>query len=391
VALSLVLLTGAGLLAESLRQLQQQTLGFEPRDRVVVRLDLPSTFAGDIPRLTTVYRGLREELGRIPGVLGVTYSLYSPMDGNNWSSGISIEGRDDPERRNGSSWNRIGPRYFETLGTRVIRGRVPDERDTPSSPRVIAVNQAFVKRYFENEDPIGRRLGIGPAETARDMEIIGIVEDVKYSNPNQPTRPMIFIPDFQMPPARAGAGNAMERSTLLRSLSIHASVGAGVLEPQLRQAVARVTPDVTVVRVIPMTEQVSDNFSMNRLLSGLTSAYGMLALALAFLGLYAVTSFTVARRTREIGIRMALGADRSRVIRDVVRGALGHTLLGLVVGIPAALLSTGAVAALLYSVQPRDPVVISGAAVILLLSAIAAAVVPARRAAAVDPTKALRN
>jgi predicted permease len=391
VALSLVLLTGAGLLAESLRQLQQQTLGFEPADRVVVRLDLPSTFAGDIPRLTTLFRSLREEFGRIPGVQDVTYSLYTPMEGNNWSSGISIDGRDDPDRRNNSSWNRIGPRYFETLGTKVVQGRLLDERDTPSAPHVAVVNQAFVKRFFENENPIGRHLGIGPAVTARDMEIVGVVEDVKYSNPQLPTRPMIFMPDFQLPPAREGAGSSMARSTLMRMVSIRASVGAGVLEPQLRQAVSRITPDVTVVRVMPMTEQVSGNFSMNRLLSGLTASYGALALALAFLGLYAVTSFTVARRTREIGIRMALGADRHRVVRDVVSGAVRHTLLGLLLGVPAVLLSTGAIAALLYSVKPKDPWVIAAAAMVLLLSAVIAAAVPARRAAAVDPTRALRN
>jgi macrolide transport system ATP-binding/permease protein len=273
----------------------------------------------------------------------------------------------------------------------VLRGRAPDERDTPASPRVAVVNEAFVNRYFENEEPIGRRLGIGSVDTARDMEIVGVVEDVKYTSPNQPTRPMIFMPDFQMPPARDGAGNAMARSTLLRALSIHASVGAGVLEPQLRQAVARVAPDVTVVRVIPMSEQVSGNFAMNRLLSGLTSAYGLLALALAFLGLYAVTSFTVARRTREIGIRMALGADRKRVIREVVLGAMGHTVGGLVIGMAIAYYAMNGISALLYSVQPRDPIVLAGAAGVLLLSAVIAAVVPARRAAAVDPTHALRN
>lgn len=391
VALSLVLLTGAGLLGASLQLLQTQTLGFEPRDRVVVRLDLPSTFAGDIPRLTTVFRGLREELSRIPGVRGVTYSLYSPMEGNNWSSRISIDGRPDPEGRDGSSWNRIGPRYFDTLGTRVLRGRAPDERDTPSSPAVAVVNEAFVNRFFEQDDPIGRRLGIGGTDSARDFEIVGVVEDVKYSTPNRPTRPMIFLPDFQLPPQRVAGDNVMARSTLLRIVSIHATVGAGTLEPQLRQAVARVTPNVSVVRVVSMADQVAGNFRMNGLLSGLASAYGLLALALAFLGLYAVTSFTVARRTREIGIRMALGADRNRVIRDVVRGAIGQTLLGLVVGVPAALLSTGAIATLLYSVTPRDPFVIGGAAFVLLISAVVAAAVPARRAAGVDPTKALRN
>ncbi len=391
VALSLVLLTGAGLLATSLRQLQGQTLGFDPVDRVVVRLDLPTTYAGDIPRLTAVYRGLREEFGRIPGVRSVTYSLYSPMEGNNWSSGISIDGREaDPARQDGSSFNRIGPGYFETLGTKVLRGRAPDERDTPSAPMVAAVNEAFVKRFFETEEPIGRRLGIGGISSARDFEIVGIVEDVKYSNADQPTRPMIFLAELQLPSGLED-GNFLARSTLLRAVSIHAEVGAGALEPQLRQAISQVDPNVTVVRVSPMPDQVAGNFRTNRLLAGLTTVYGSLALALAFLGLYAVTSYAVARRTREIGIRMALGADRRRVIRDVVRGALGHTFIGLVVGVPVALLSTGTIAALLYGVEPRDPVVIGGAALVLLLSSVIAAAVPARRAAGVEPTRALRN
>jgi len=391
VALSLVLLTGAGLLGTSLRQLQDQPLGFETTDRVVVRLDLPTSFAGDIPRLTSVYSRLREEFGRIPGVRNVTYSLYSPMEGNNWSSEISIDGRADQGQRTGSSWNRVGPGYFDTLGTRVLRGRAPDERDTPSSSRVAVVNQTFVTRYFESEEPIGRRLGIGGPANARDFEIVGVVEDVKYTGADQPTRPMIFLPDFQIPAAQDGDGNVMARSTLLRAVSVHATTGAGALEPQFRQAIARVDPNLTVVRVLSMADQVAGNFRMNRLLSGLTSAYGVLALALAFLGLYAVTSSTVARRTREIGIRMALGADRSRVIRDVVREALGHTAGGLVVGIPIALLSTGTIAALLYSVQPRDPLVIGGAALVLLVSTVVAAAVPARRASRVEPTRALRN
>jgi macrolide transport system ATP-binding/permease protein len=391
VALSLVLLTGAGLLGTSLRQLQQQPLKFETTDRVVVRLDLPTSFAGDIPRLTSVYSRLREEFGRIPGVRNVTYSLYSPMEGNNWSSGISIDGRPDPDRRIGSSWNRVGPGYFDTLGTKVIRGRAPDARDTPSAPMVAVVNETFVTRYFEAEEPIGRRLGIGGPANARDFEIVGVVEDVKYTGADQPTRPMIFLPDFQIPAARDGDGNVMARSTLLRAVSVHATTGAGALEPQFRQAVARVDPNVTVVRVLSMADQVAGNFRMNRLLSGLTSAYGLLALALAFLGLYAVTSSTVARRTREIGIRMALGADRKRVIRDVVRDALGHTVGGLIVGIPIALMSTGTIAALLYSVQPRDPFVIGGAALVLLVSTVVAAAVPARRASRVEPTRALRN
>jgi predicted permease len=391
VALSLVLLTGAGLLAASLRMLQDQPLGFDPIDRLVVQLDIPSTYAGDVPRLTTMFRGLREEFGRVPGVRAVTYSLYSPMEGNNWSSGISIDGRPDPERRDNSSWNRIGPQYFDTLGTRVLRGRAPDERDGPSAPMVVAVNQAFAAQFFEDENPIGRRLGIGGPSHARDFEIVGLVDDVKYSGPDRPTRPMIFIPELQIPPGEDEERSAMVRSTLLRAVSIHAAAGAGAIEPQLRQAIARVDPNVTVVRVTAMADQVAGNFRTNRLVAGLTSAYGFLALALASLGLYAVTAYAVARQTREIGIRMALGADRARVIREVVRGAVGHTVVGLSVGVPIALLSTSAIAALLYGVQPRDPKVIAGAAAVLLLSSVIAALIPALRAAGVDPTRALRN
>jgi ABC-type antimicrobial peptide transport system permease subunit len=182
----------------------------------------------------------------------------------------------------------------------------------------------------------------------------------------------------------------MARSMLLRMVSLQVSPGTGAIEPLLRQAVARVDPALAVTRVMPMAVQIAGNFTMNRLMARLTSAYGLLALALASLGLYAVTAYSVSRRTREIGIRMALGADRRRIIRDVVGSAMGHTTIGLVVGVPVALLLAGAIGTQLYDIQPRNPVVLAGAAVMLILCAVAAAVGPARRASRVDPTRALR-
>ena len=202
VALSLVLLTSAGLLASSLGRLERQPLGFDPDRRLVVRID-PPAIADNQPRLAALYRSLQDQLMRVPGIESVSYALYSPMEGNNWSSGISILGRPvDPARQDGSSWNRIGPNYFETLGTRIVRGRATDQRDTPASSRVVVVNATFVRRYFESVDPIGQRLGIGDASHAGDYEIVGVSEDVKYTGANQPTRPMIFFPRCRWPNTR---------------------------------------------------------------------------------------------------------------------------------------------------------------------------------------------
>jgi predicted permease len=391
VAVSVVLLTGAGLLARSLGNLERQPLGFSPDNRLVVRID-PPALAGQPERLDAFYTRLRERLSRMPGVERVTFALYSPMEGNNWSSGISIEGRaSDPARRDGASWNRVWPGYFETIGTRVVRGRGIDERDTPSARRVAVVNTAFVRRFFEKEEPIGRRLGIGDASHAGDFEIVGVVEDVKYTGPTQPPRPMIFMPALQtVEYATAGERSVQARSMLLRAIVLQTTVGAGSLEDPIRRAVAEADANATVVRIVPLPEQVSANFRMNRLMARLTSAYGVLALLLAAIGLYGVTAYAVTSRTREIGVRMALGADRGRIVRTMLRGPFGQTLIGLAIGAPLALVAVRAISAQLYGVEPQNPLVLGGAMLALAASAIVAAAVPAWRAASLDPTRALR-
>ena len=389
VALSLVLLAGAGLLTESLRRLEQQPLGFSTDGRVVARIS-PSASADDLNRLAAYYDRMLSRLRQIPGVLDATYSRYSPMEGNNWQSGISVLGRPTSQPES-SSWNRIGPRYFETLGTRLVRGRTIDDRDTANAPRVALVNEAFVHRFFPDSDPIGGRLGIGGAEHAGDFEIVGITEDVKYTAAQRPTRPMIFFPALQ-----AGAyddatsKNVQLRSMLMGAVELRVAPGTEHIEPVLRRALADVDPDLTIIRVLPMETQVRLNFRLNRLMSTLTAAYGLLALLVAAIGLYGVTAYAVARRTREIGVRMALGADRSRVLADVIRGALTQTGIGVLIGVPAALIATSALASLLFGVTPRDPMVFAQAALVLLVSAVLAAVIPARRAASIDPARALR-
>ncbi len=351
----------------------------------------PAAPSSDLDRLAVYYDRLQQRLGQIPGVQNATYSLYSPMEGNNWSSSITIQGR-APQPNDSSSWNRIGPRYFETMGTRLLRGRGIDERDSRTAPRVAVINEAFVKRYLPDTDPIGRRLGLGGPERAGDFEIVGVSEDVKYTTAERPTRPMIFFPMLQGPELE----DATARSVQLRSMAIGAielqlsSAGASI-EPQLRQAIAEVDPDLAIVRVLPMATQIGLNFRVNRLMARLTAAYGLLALAVAALGLYGVTAYGVARRTREIGVRMALGANRTRVLAEVVRGALAQTGLGLLIGLPIAALATATLASLLYGVKPRDPVVFAQAALVLIVSAALAAILPARRAASIDPARALRS
>jgi predicted permease len=392
VALSMVLLTSAGLLASSLGRLERQPLGFDPDRRLVVRVD-PPAIADNQPRLAALYQSLQEQLQRVPGVESVSYALYSPMEGNNWSSGISILGRPvDPARQDGSSWNRIGPNYFETLGTRIVRGRAIDARDTPASARVVVVNGAFVRRFFENANPIGQRVGIGDASHAGDYEIVGVSEDVKYTGANQPTRPMMFLPAMQLVNYEDEADrNVQARSTLLRAVVIRSARGATGLEPALRRTVAAIDPNLTVVRVNTMSEQIGFNFRLERLMSRLTSAYGALALVLAAIGLYGVTAYGVARRTREIGVRMALGADRPAIMKTILRGPVIQTVTGLAIGLPLALLAGRALSTQLYEVGRADPIVLGGATLVLIGSALAAAIVPALRAASVDPTRALRS
>ena len=391
VALSFVLLTGAGLLTQSLRMLEGQTLGFTPDNRMVARLDLPASYAGDVPRLSALFRTLRERLAQVPGVSDMTYALYTPMEGNNWSGTISIDGIEaTPDQPHNSSWNRVAPNFFEALDIRIREGRSLTATDTPASPRVAVVNQTFVDRFLSETSPIGRRIGIG-ADRPRDYEIVGVADDVKFSNAHLPTRPMIFVPDFQLVALdNPGQASTQARSTLMRMLVLETRGASPSLEPELRQALADVDPNLTLVRLMSMDTQVAGNFRMNRLLARLTSTYGLLALALATLGLYAVTAYHVSRRRREIGLRMALGADRAQVVREVVRGAVAQTIIGLAVGVPAALLAANTIAAQLYGVTTRDPLIIAGAVGILLVCALLSAAVPARRAASVNPTTALR-
>ena len=254
------------------------------------------------------------------------------------------------------------------------------------------MNEAFVRRFFPEGEAIGRRLGVGGPQHAGDFEIVGIVEDVKYTAAARPVRPMIFFPPLQMAAYDdATSRNLQQRSLLIGAVELHVRPGTINVEPMLRQALAEIDPDLTIRRILPMTAQVALNFRLNRLMARLTGAYGLLALLVAAIGLYGVTAYAVARRTREIGVRMALGANRLRVIVEVVMGAAAQTGLGLLIGLPLALAAAGTLGSLLFEVRPRDPLVFAEAALVLASSAVIAAFIPARRAASIDPARALRS
>jgi predicted permease len=284
----------------------------------------------------------------------------------------------------GPSWLRVGPHYFETVGTRLLQGRVIDERDRPGAPLAAVVNEAFARRFFPKGNALGQHFGTGDVKHSGDFEIVGIVEDAKYQDTRGPAYPTFFWPLLQVP-----LGDVLRG--WVSAIELHVAGRPENIEPALRQALAGVDPRITILNVQSFNEVVALNFNQERLIARLTEIFGALALILACLGLYGLTVYTVARRTNEIGIRMALGAGQGNVLALMLRSALLQVGLGLAIGIPAALAGGRLLAEQLYGVKSYDPVILGAAALILAASAILAASVPARRAARVDPIVALRH
>ncbi len=388
--LSLVLLGGAGLLSQSLWNLEHQRFGFETKDRLIVRVN-PAIRGYGQERIAATYRQLRERLEQIPGVRSASLSLYAPMSGNNWEDAIAIEGRPFPARqddRDYSSWLRVSPHYFETIGTPLIRGRLIDERDTPASRHIAVISETFARKYFKNENPLGRHFGQGDAKRSLDYEIVGVVRDAKWEDPYEPAGPMFFLPLMQ---ESAAEWQDSSGSNYINAIELHAAGNLANLAPTVRKTIAEVEPNLTVFDILTFDELVSLNFNKERLMARLTSAFGALALLLACIGLYGVTAYSVARRTGEIGIRIALGAARGQVVAMVLRSALMLIAIGLAIGIPLELAATHLMASQLYGVKSHDPLVLGGAVVLLAACALIAGLIPARRAAGIEPMQALRS
>ncbi len=387
VALCTVLLASAGLLTESLRNLTNQPYGFQTQGRWIVKVD--PALAGIKPdQLYGLYQRLELQLQRIPGVLSASYSLYSPMEGDNWSSGIHIEGRPD---QYGSSWLRVGPHYFETIGTPLIRGRTITGQDTPTSRRVAVVNRAFARKFFPHGHAIGQHFGIGGPGHASNLEIVGIVGDARYSDAREPAWPTFFIPFLQMVKYKdQDSQSAMLRSNYAGTIELRLAGRPQNLEAEVQRALANINPNLTVLSTMSLGDQLSLNFNQDLLMARLTELFGLLALVLSCVGLYGVTSYSVARRTNEIGIRMALGAGRKDILVMILRAALSQIIFGLVIGVPVALGCARLLASLLYSVKPTDPLTFISVCLTLIAVALFSCYIPAHRATKVDPMVALR-
>jgi macrolide transport system ATP-binding/permease protein len=386
-ALSLVLLVGAGLFAQSLNKLENTDLKLDARNRYIVHIN-PAAAGYSQTQLQALYRTMEDRFHALPGVRKVGISSYTPMedDNNGWS--VQVQGQPDPHVS--ASIIRANAEYFDSVGTRVVMGRGIGVQDTPTSPTVAVVNQTFVRKLFKpGENPIGRHFGGGPKSTG-DFQIVGVVEDTTYTDVRWKDHLMYFMPLMQRPASDKGP---IEQDDSLYSEAIVLETAAPMnnMESLARTMMASINPNLSVVKFQSFDAQIADQFNGDRMIARLTMLFGALALLLAAIGLYGVTAYTVARRTSEIGIRMALGAERGSVVAMVMRGALMQTLLGLAIGIPVALVCVRFVKAQLYEITTADTRVMAGAIVTLAVAACLAGLIPARRAASIDPMQALRT
>jgi len=385
-ALSLVLLVGAGLFAASLHKLQNTDLKLQSKNRYIIRIN-PQT-AGYLPsQVGALYQAIEENFRAVPGVVKVGISTVTPMDTRSNNDPIQIQGRPDLHKMAG--WNRVNADYFDAVGTRIVMGRGIGIRDTPSEPMVAVVNQAFVKAFFKpGEYPIGARFGDpGPSPSA--ATIVGVVEDTAYNDVRTKGQPMTFIPILQR---AAGDTRPLDKmnSFYAGTIVVETSRPIDDLQAIARRTLSAINPNLTVMKFQTFDQQIADRFTQERMLSRLMVVSGVLALLLATVGLYGVTSYAVARRTTEIGVRMALGAERTEVIGMILRSALTQTLIGLAVGIPMSFYCVHLVKSQLYEITNVSASSLAIAVVTLLLAAFVAGLVPARRAASIDPMRALR-
>jgi predicted permease len=393
--LSVVLVAGACMLARSLDKIETQNFGFAVDGRVEVAINPPAA-TYTIPKLNALYRELEARLTRLPGVRGAGLALYNPLT-NNWGEMIYVAGHPAPKMdgNGGASWDRVSARYLQSFGIPLFRGRYFTEADNEKSVPVAVVNQAFVKRFFRaEENPIGQQFGLDKPEFANTFRIVGVVGDAKFAGwgLRRPAMPMFFVPLTQF--VAYPAGDMLERvevrSHFVSGLMLTTNATSGALEPVVTKILADVDPNLTITSVRTMQEQVAVRFDQDRAVASLAVLFGGVALMLAAVGLYGVTAYGVAQRRNEIGIRVALGADRGRVVGLVLRGTAARVGAGLALGVPLAIAAGRLLQSQLYGVSSWDPVALGLAAGALALCASVAAIIPATRAASIPAVEALR-
>ena len=387
-ALSLVLLVGAGLFLQSLNKLQTTDLKLDAKNRYIVHIN-PQAAGYSQTQVEALYRTMVDRFHALPGVKNVGISTYTPMEDNNWGEGVQVQGQ--PDLKRGASWVKATAEYFDSVGTHVVMGRGITVQDSSATRPVAVVNKAFVKEFFKDGgNPIGQHFGPPGPVSSGDYEIVGVVEDTAYTSARWKNHSMYFVPIMQR--------RRSSRAPIENDLSLYA--GAIVLQTErpmndieklARSTLTSINPNLSVVKFQTFDQQIADCFTGERMLSRLTMLFGALGLVLATVGLYGVTAYGVARRTSEIGIRMALGAVRRQVTLMVMRGAMIQAALGLAIGIPIAMLCVRFVESQLYEVKVVNTSVLMIAIFTLVTAATVAGLIPARRAASTEPARALRT
>jgi predicted permease len=395
VAFALGLLMCASLLTRSLANLEHQSFGLKTDNRFVLHLDPMSAGHLSAEKLAVLYNRLEFELKSISGMEAVGLAMYSPLEGYQWTDGVFLPGRPlpGPNDDNDTQLDRVSPHFLDAIGHPVIRGRGLLESDNAQSPMVAVVNEAFAKKFFPHENPVGKRFGIYEQEDVGAYEIVGVVANAKYADPALDASAMCFEPlaQWQHKLTEPIFVNLEAQTHHVGAVVMHYHGSGQSLEPAVRRILTQIDPNLAIVRLEPLDSQLADNFSQERLVARLTALFALLALLLTSIGLYGITAYQTAQRSREIGLRMAFGADRKAVVTMVMRGALMQFVIGSALGIPFSVLGARLMENQLYQVQSFDPQSLAVAILSLAAATAAAAFIPARRAASIDPMRGLRN
>jgi predicted permease len=386
-ALSLVLIVGAGLLVRTVGKLVGQDVGFDREHVLMMRIE--TELAGYKPeQLEPLYQRIRDHLNAIPGVRDSGMALYTPLRGENWSGSVAIEHYSPEQNQHAfAAWDRVSAGYFNAMGIPVLLGRAIGPQDVAGAPVVADINQTFARQYFPGANPVGQRIGWSE-DTKNSIEIVGVVQDTLHTDVRSEIPPMFFLPLTQM---QGDQATHSSRENYAQDLVVRAAGDPAHIARDVRQALRAIDPGLPVRQVTTAKERVAASAGGEEMMAEITSFFGAVAAILAALGLYGLISYTVARRTNEIGIRMALGAHRRQVLWMVFRETLLLVVMGAAAGIPLALGATRFLRAQLFGIEPYDLSTLALAVLLLGGVAIAAGYLPALRAARVDPMIALRH
>jgi predicted permease len=378
IALSMMLLVSAGLFTKSLMNVSRVNLGLNIDKLITFGLS-PELNAYTPQRSLALFQRLEDELAATPGVTGVTIAMVPLLSGSNWGTDVSVQGfQKGPDTDSNSRFNEIGAGYFRTMSIPLLSGREFTRADRLGGGKVAIVNEQFVKKFNLGPDAVGKWMSTESRAKKLDIQIVGLVRDAKYSQVKRAVPPLFFIP------------YAQDDSLGAASFYVRTSLDPEQMLPMLQKVVARLDPNLPVENLKTMERQIRDNVFLDHVISVLSAAFAALATLLAAIGLYGVLAYTVAQRTREIGLRMALGAAPARVRTMVLRQVGWMTLIGGIVGLAAAAYLGRVAESMLFELKGRDPFVLAGAALALTLVALAAGFIPAHRASRVDPMRALR-